>query len=60
MNYILTCTPQVGDGLEMFVVLAQGRPATEVENVPGAQELSTAPAGEGERVFVLRRELKKD
>jgi 20S proteasome subunit beta 6 len=42
----------------MFIVLAQGRPAPELERAPGVQELSATP--NGERVFVLRRELKKD
>jgi len=49
---------EVGDGLEMFVVLAQGRSAADLETKPGVQELSATPGGE--RVFVLRRELKKD
>jgi hypothetical protein len=42
----------------MFVVLARGRAAPELEGRPGVQELS-AP-GDAERVFVVRRELKKD
>jgi 20S proteasome subunit beta 6 len=49
---------QVGDGLEIFVVLAQGRAAPELEHAPGVQELSATPGGE--RVFIVRRELKKD
>ncbi|THG96089.1 hypothetical protein EW026_g5679 [Hermanssonia centrifuga] len=49
---------QVGDGLEIYVVLAHGRSVQGLEGVPGVQELTTS--GEGDRVFVIRRELKKD
>lgn len=49
---------QVGDGLEIFVILAKGRSAQGLEGRPSVQELSTTP--EGDRVFVIRRELKKD
>jgi 20S proteasome subunit beta 6 len=49
---------EVGDGLEIFIVLAQGRGTHELDSTPGLQELSTS--SEGERLFVLRRELKKD
>ncbi|PSR70904.1 hypothetical protein PHLCEN_2v13218 [Hermanssonia centrifuga] len=49
---------EVGDGLEIYVVLAHGRSVQGLEGVPGVQELTTS--GEGDRVFVIRRELKKD
>jgi len=49
---------QVGDGLEMYIVLAKGRtlPETVMDLLP--EELSSR--GDGERVFVLKRDLKKD
>ncbi|EIN12190.1 proteasome subunit [Punctularia strigosozonata HHB-11173 SS5] len=49
---------EVGDGLEMYIVLAKGRTLQGLEGIRGLQELSTTP--EGERLFVVRRELKKD
>jgi len=49
---------QVGDGLEMYVVLAKGRTLQGLEGIRGMQELTTTD--DGERVFVVRRELKKD
>ena len=49
---------EVGDGLEIFVVLAKGRSLAGLEGVKGMQELSATD--DGERVFVVRRELKKD
>jgi len=49
---------QVGDGLEMYIVLAKGRTLHETESIGGLQELTTTD--EGERVFVVRRDLKKD
>lgn len=42
----------------MFIVLSRGRPTQGLETVPGIQELTLEPGTE--RVFVLRRELKKD
>jgi 20S proteasome subunit beta 6 len=43
----------------MFVVLAKGSPSMQsLANVQGAQEVTAAT--DGERVFVVRRELKKD
>jgi 20S proteasome subunit beta 6 len=51
-------TIQVGDGLEMYVVLAKGRTLQGLEGIKGMQELTTTD--DGERVFVVRRELKKD
>jgi 20S proteasome subunit beta 6 len=50
---------EVGDGLEMYVVLARGRGTRGLEGIAGIQEVSTTGA-DGERVFVVRRELKKD
>ncbi|KAF8585019.1 N-terminal nucleophile aminohydrolase [Ramaria rubella] len=50
---------EVGDGLEMYIVLARGRNLQGLEGVKGVQELSTLGDG-GERVFVLRKDLKKD
>ncbi|KAF7798279.1 hypothetical protein EIP86_009497 [Pleurotus ostreatoroseus] len=49
---------EVGDGLEIFVVLAKGRGTQGLEGVRGVQELTTS--SENDRVFVIRRELKKD
>jgi len=49
---------EVGDGLEMYVVLAKGRNAQGLEGLRGVQELT--PRTDGDRVFVIRRELKKD
>jgi 20S proteasome subunit beta 6 len=42
----------------MYVVLARGRTLQGLEGLRGLQELSTSQ--EGERLFVVRRELKKD
>jgi 20S proteasome subunit beta 6 len=48
----------VGDGLEIYVVLAKDSTSFQgLENV-AAQEMTAA--NDGERVFVIRRELKKD
>ncbi|KAG8736568.1 Proteasome subunit beta type-6 [Ceratobasidium sp. 414] len=52
-------SPLVGDGLEIYVLLAPGHPAAELAGVAGASEVTTETAA-GERVFVIRRELKKD
>ncbi|KAF8597019.1 proteasome subunit [Ceratobasidium sp. AG-I] len=50
---------EVGDGLEIYVLLAPSHSATELANLAGASEVTTETAA-GERVFVIRRELKKD
>jgi len=54
---------EVGDGLEMYVVLAPGRDTAELAALKGAQEVTPA-ALEGEapgtRIFVVSRELKRD
>jgi len=49
---------EVGDGLEIYVVLAKGRDARELEGLVGVHE--ETKIGDGERIFVVRRELKKD
>lgn len=61
---------EVGDGLEIYVILARGKTLSGLglDGVQGLTEItSTAEDSEdddmgilGERVFVLRRELKKD
>jgi len=50
---------EVGDGLEMYVVLARGRGTQGLEGIAGIQEISTSST-DSERVFVVRRDLKKD
>jgi len=50
---------EVGDGLEIYVVLANGSPSLQsLQSIRGTQELTSTT--DGERVFVIRRELKKD
>ncbi|KAH7885069.1 nucleophile aminohydrolase [Phlebopus sp. FC_14] len=49
---------EVGDGLEMYIVLAKGRGVEGMEGIVGAKELTITE--DGERVFVVQRELKKD
>ncbi|KDQ16136.1 hypothetical protein BOTBODRAFT_54249 [Botryobasidium botryosum FD-172 SS1] len=53
---------EVGDGLEIYIVLAKGRNSNELESLKGVAEVTTASEAiaTGERLFVLRRELKKD
>jgi len=51
---------EVGDGLEIYVILAPGRSTAGLDGVKGVQEVTTAADPTRERVFVLRRELKKD
>jgi len=65
---------EVGDGLEIFIILAKGKTleGLGLQNLKGLSEVtstvedSDGSAGEedslreGERVFVLRRDLKKD
>ena len=48
----------MGDGLEMYVVLAKGRDAQELESIVGVTEVSST--ADGERVFIVQRDLKKD
>ncbi|KAF8740689.1 hypothetical protein AX14_007589 [Amanita brunnescens Koide BX004] len=50
---------EVGDGLEMYVVLGRDSPFIPgIEGVQGVQELTATE--EGQRVFYIRRDLKKD
>jgi len=49
---------EVGDGLEIYLVFAKGSPSVQaLANIRDVQEVSET---EGERIFVIRRELKKD
>jgi len=49
---------EVGDGLEMFIVVAKGGDVAGIQAL-GVEEVPAADP-EGEKVFVIRRELKKD
>ncbi|KAJ7494598.1 20S proteasome subunit [Mycena galericulata] len=49
---------EVGDGLEMYVVLAKGSALQGLDAMQGSTELTTN--NEGERMFVIRRNLKRD
>ncbi|CCL99528.1 uncharacterized protein FIBRA_01546 [Fibroporia radiculosa] len=49
---------EVGDGLEIYVVLAKGRSTEDLASIRGLQELSAKD--EGDRMFIIRRDLKKD
>ena len=53
---------QVGDGLEMYVVFAKGRSPQGLQGLQlrGATVTELSSVGDGERVFVVRRDLKKD
>lgn len=42
----------------MYVVLAKGSPLQGLELVQGVQEMSSTT--DGERVFIVRRNLKRD
>jgi len=50
---------EVGDGLEIYVIVARNRSLTELNAIQGIQEVTGSSTAE-ERVFVIRRELKKD
>lgn len=50
---------KVGDGLEIYIVFAKGRSVQGLQEVRGLIQEVSATEG-GERVFVIRRELKKD
>jgi 20S proteasome subunit beta 6 len=56
--FLPTNNAQVGDGLEIYIVLAKGRTLHGTESIGGLQELTVTD--DGERVFVVRRDLKKD
>ncbi|KAL1937841.1 hypothetical protein VTO73DRAFT_12861 [Trametes versicolor] len=49
---------EVGDGLEIYVVVAKGRSPQGLDGMRGVQELSAK--ADSDRTFVIRRELKKD
>ncbi|KAJ7659853.1 20S proteasome subunit [Mycena rosella] len=49
---------EVGDGLEMYVVLAKGSPLQGLDTIQGITELTNT--NHGERMFVIRRNLKRD
>jgi len=49
---------EVGDGLEMYIVMAKGRTLPDAVTNLVPEELPST--GDGERVFVLKRDLKKD
>jgi len=57
---------EVGDGLEIYVIVAGNRSTSDLAAIAGIQELTAAPsapvggATAEERVFVIRRDLKKD
>lgn len=54
---------EVGDGLEIYIVLARDRGLEDLEAIRGrnAHLIQEATVTEsGERIFVLRRDLKKD
>jgi 20S proteasome subunit beta 6 len=49
---------QVGDGLEIYVVLAKGSALQGLDAIQGITEVTTTD--DGERLFVVRRNLKRD
>jgi len=49
---------EVGDGLEMYVVLAKGSALQGLDAMQGITEMTSTE--DGERVFVIRRNLKRD
>jgi 20S proteasome subunit beta 6 len=50
---------QVGDGLEIYVVLAKNSTSLQgLQSIRGIQEVTSK--SDGERTFVIRKELKKD
>lgn len=53
---------EVGDGLEIYIVCASNRPAADLEAISGIKQLQGTFIGqeEGEKIYVVRRELKKD
>lgn len=58
-NFLFLSLHQVGDGLEIYVVLSKNSPSIQgLRDIRGASELTSTD--DGERVFVVRRELKKD
>ncbi|KAL5501867.1 PRE7 [Sanghuangporus vaninii] len=51
---------EVGDGLELYVVLAKGRSPQGLEGLRAAHVREVTGHTDGERVFVINQELKKD
>ncbi|RXW19076.1 hypothetical protein EST38_g6770 [Candolleomyces aberdarensis] len=50
---------EVGDGLEMYIVLSNSSPTLQdLQGLRGVEEVTST--NDGERVFIVRRELKKD
>ncbi|KAJ7717726.1 nucleophile aminohydrolase [Mycena maculata] len=49
---------EVGDGLEMYVVLAKGTPLQGLDAIQGITEMTATD--DGERMFIIRRNLKRD
>lgn len=49
---------EVGDGLEIYVVLAKGSTPQVLDRWQGVTEMTTTQ--DGERMFVIRRNLKRD
>ena len=49
---------QVGDGLEIYVVVTKGHSPQGLESIRNVQEVTTR--ADTDRMFVIRRELKKD
>lgn len=59
MNLINLFYHQVGDGLEIYIALSkESASIQDLRDVRGVSELTATE--NGERVFVVRRELKKD
>ncbi|KAG8859428.1 Proteasome subunit beta type-6 [Serendipita sp. 411] len=53
---------EVGDGLEIYIVVASNRPTGDLESIPSVKQVQGTYEGiQGrEKIFVLRRDLKKD
>lgn len=51
---------EVGDGLEIYITVAKSFPVQSLQGLQNLEEVTTAQAGDRERVFVLRKELKQD
>lgn len=50
---------EVGDGLEIYICVAKGRNLDDLRQLGGVHE-ATGGLVDDERIFVIRRELKKD
>jgi hypothetical protein len=48
--------------LEIYVVVASNRPTADLQAIAGIKQIQGTFIGqeEGEKIFVIRRELKKD